>query len=326
MADDLFERYKEALKDGHVAVLRGRLEEAIAHYRRAGEIATERALPHSSLGGVLLRLGRVDEAVAAYEEALRRAPLDEGALGGHSDALLAAGRRTEAAEVLDRLAQVQLEKGHRGDALATRDLARAIRHAGAHGRAGEPGGATAADHAGPAGTQAVAPESGSDGDLEGEAPEAEPAEAEAEVELADVGGDRHSLVRKGEQRLAAGRAAAAARRPADAVRAYVEAARSYAAAGAIDGALDACQHALTVAPGAAEVHLALARLYLQRGWRDRAVEKLLLLDRLLELDGAEGSRERVAALAAEHVPDEPRLATVARAQRPLGERESGTGH
>ena len=321
MADDLFERYKEALKDGHVAVLRGRLEEAIAHYRRAGEIAAERALPHSSLGGVLLRLGRVDEAVAAYEEALRRSPLDEGALSGHSDALLAAGRRTEAAEVLDRLGQVQLEKGHRAEALATRDLARAIRHAGSQGRAGEPGGATAGGYDRPAETQAVPPEPGSDGDLEGEAADAEP----ADVEPDDVGDDRQSLVRKGEQRLAAGRAAAARRRPGEAVRAYVEAARAYAAAGAIDGALDACQHALTVAPGAAEVHLALARLYFQRGWRDRAVEKLFLLDRLLELDGAEGSRERVGALAAEHVADEPRLASVARGQRPLAEPESGPG-
>jgi tetratricopeptide (TPR) repeat protein len=320
MPEDVFERYKEALKDGHVAVLRGRLEEAIAHYRRAGEIATERALPHSSIGGVLVRLGRVDEALAAYEEALRRAPLDEAALSGQSDALLAAGRRAEAAEVLDRLAQVQLDKGHRADAHATRDLARAIRHAGGHARAGEHGGTgTAAEGpAGPAETQVLAEPGGA------EALESESAELPGDEPL-DVGDDPGALVRKGEERLAAGRAAAARKRPTEAVRAYVAAARAYAAAGAIDGALDACQQALTVAPGAAEVHLALARLYFRRGWRDRAVEKLLLLDRLLDLEGAEAPRASLASLANEHLPDEPRLASVARAQRPLGEPRSGPG-
>lgn len=321
MPDDVFERYKEALKDGHVAVLRGRLEEAIGHYRRAGEIATERALPHSSIGGVLVRLGRVDEALAAYGEALRRAPLDEAALSGQSDALLAAGRRAEAAEVLDRLAQLQLDKGHRADALATRDLARAIRHAGGHGRAGEQTGAGIATPAGPAGSaesQAVSAEPGAEafGSEAAESPEDDPVE---------VGGDPRALVRKGEERLAAARAAAARKRPAEAARAYVEAARAYAAAGAIDGALDACQQALTVAPGAAEVHLALARLYFRRGWRDRAVEKLLLLDRLLELEGAEGPRESLAWLANEHLPEEPRLAGVARTQRRLAEPGSGAG-
>ena len=55
MPDPIFERYKEALKAGHVAVLRGRSDEAIAHYREAAEIAPDRPLPHTSLGGVLLR-------------------------------------------------------------------------------------------------------------------------------------------------------------------------------------------------------------------------------------------------------------------------------
>ena len=54
MPDPIFERYKEALKAGHVAVLRGRPDEAIGHYREAAEIAPERPLPHTSLGGVLL--------------------------------------------------------------------------------------------------------------------------------------------------------------------------------------------------------------------------------------------------------------------------------
>ena len=60
MVDPIFERYKEALKAGHLAVLRGRADEAIGHYREAAEIAPERPLPHTSLAGVLLREGRLD--------------------------------------------------------------------------------------------------------------------------------------------------------------------------------------------------------------------------------------------------------------------------
>ena len=119
MPDPIFERYKEALKAGHVAVLRGRSDEAIAHYREAAEIAPDRPLPHTSLGGVLLREGRLDEALAAYARALGRAPRDEAALSGRAEALLAAGRGTEAAEILERLADVQATTDRRPEALAT---------------------------------------------------------------------------------------------------------------------------------------------------------------------------------------------------------------
>ena len=36
MADPVFARYKEALKQGHVAVLKGQHKEALAHYQEAG--------------------------------------------------------------------------------------------------------------------------------------------------------------------------------------------------------------------------------------------------------------------------------------------------
>jgi hypothetical protein len=55
----------------------------------------------------------------------------------------------------------------------------------------------------------------------------------------------------------------------------------------------------------------LAELYLDRGWRGPAAEKLLLLDKLVGLgeDGA-SARARVRDLAAQRLPDEPRLATL----------------
>ena len=283
MADPIYERYKEALKQGHVAVLRGRLEEALEHYRAAADIATDRPLPHSSLGGVLLRLGRLDDALAAYAEALARAPTDEGALTGRSDALLAAGRRTEAAEVLDTLADVQLGRGRQSDALATRDLARTLRSA----EPGEPRGETPAAAAAEP-KQAAEPEPEAEQALEPEPePEAEPSpEPEPEPDP--------------ESELSAAQLAAETGAPDEAVRRYVAAADGYAALGAIDAALDACQQALAVAPGAAQIHLAMARLYFARGWHERGMEKVALLDRLLSLDGTDEEREALAALVREN--------------------------
>jgi hypothetical protein len=119
MTDDLYERYKEALRIGHVAVLRGALDEAVEAYRTAAKIAPSRALPRTSLGGVLLRQGRLDEALAEYSAAVVRAPNDEGALLGQADALTTAGRRNEAATVLDHVAEIQVTAGRLPEATDT---------------------------------------------------------------------------------------------------------------------------------------------------------------------------------------------------------------
>ena len=76
----LYERYKSALRLGHVAAVRGRLDAAAAAYAEAVTLAPDRPLPHSSLGRVLLELGRTDDALAAFAEALRLAPRDETSL------------------------------------------------------------------------------------------------------------------------------------------------------------------------------------------------------------------------------------------------------
>jgi len=49
----LYERYKDALRRGHVAALRGRHDAAVDAYGEAAEIAPDRALPHTSIGGIL---------------------------------------------------------------------------------------------------------------------------------------------------------------------------------------------------------------------------------------------------------------------------------
>jgi hypothetical protein len=124
MTDDLYERYKEALRNGHIAVLRGSLQEAIEAYRFASQIAPSRAAPHSALGGVYIRLGKIEEALAQYAAAVASAPRDEGALLGQAEALLSAGRRPEAAAVLDRVVEIQDAAGRLPEASDT--LRRAI--------------------------------------------------------------------------------------------------------------------------------------------------------------------------------------------------------
>ncbi len=119
MSEVLYDRYKEALRRGHVNALRGRLEQAAVAYDEAATIAPERALPHTSLGSVFMKLGRTEDAVAAFSTALDRAPRDETALQGRADALAELGRRAEAAEAYGVLAEVLDGAGRAAEALDT---------------------------------------------------------------------------------------------------------------------------------------------------------------------------------------------------------------
>jgi tetratricopeptide (TPR) repeat protein len=134
MSDPLYERYKEALRAGHVAVLRGRLDEAIAAYRDASAVAPERALPHTSLGGVMLDLGRADDALAEFHAALDISPRDEGALIGRAEALVRTGQPVLAAETLDALAEVLASAGRDADAVDTLQRALVLEERGGRRR------------------------------------------------------------------------------------------------------------------------------------------------------------------------------------------------
>ena len=74
MSEALYERYKDALRRGHVAALRGRHDVALDAYGEASQLAPDRALPYVGIAGVLTRLGHDSEALAAYDAALDRAP------------------------------------------------------------------------------------------------------------------------------------------------------------------------------------------------------------------------------------------------------------
>ena len=119
MTEALYERYKDALRRGHVAALRGRFEQALAAYIDAAEIATERPLPWASIGSVRLRMGDAAEALAAYDAALARASRDEAALLGRAEALTRLNRRALAADALDLAADIQQQAGRQPEALDT---------------------------------------------------------------------------------------------------------------------------------------------------------------------------------------------------------------
>lgn len=315
MSETLYEGYKEALRRGHVAALRGRLETAVAAYREASRMAPDRALPYVGLGGVLARLGRSGEALAAYAAALGRAPNDEGALRGRADVEAETGRRADAAATLDRLAAVLESQGRLADAC---DVARrALELAESRGRrrgvaalvarlrqtSGDPAAAEALERAlsvleiDP--TAARGPVAGSDAAAAaGESGEPAPP-AVAPTPPLDPG----ALTLAVEAAIDAGDLDEARRRA-------VLAAAGHRSLGQLHAAIDACYEALAIAPADPDIHLALAELYLDRGWRALSADKLVLLGRLVQLTGDSATRARLCALAAARFADDPRLAAI----------------
>lgn len=119
MSDPVSARYKEALRRGHVAVVKGRPREAIEHYAEAGQLAPQRPLPFVSMGSVYLQMQQPREALAAYDEALGRAPGDLDATRGMCQALEAMGRVPEAQALRTRVAAMEAaEHARRGAAAA----------------------------------------------------------------------------------------------------------------------------------------------------------------------------------------------------------------
>ena len=277
MTETLFERYKEALRAGHVAVLQGRLDDAAASYRTAIAVAGDRAVPRTALGGVLLRLGEPTEALAAYDAALELLPEDDAALLGRAQALVVLRRTAEAAATYDRLVAAREAAGRGSDAAeaARRSLAiepteeRQSRHAALAG-----GGV--ADAAAPRPT----------GDDEPDEPEPEPPV------------DAEALVAEAEDAAALGDGDAAAVAALAAARAHRDAGRRVAA-------IDACLLGIGARPADVELHLLLADLAGDAAEVGPSDARHRLL-RLAELDGDAAAIERVrAAVAAAPEPGAP---------------------
>lgn len=293
MSDALYERYKEALRRGHVASQRARFDEALDAYGEAAKVAPDRALPLVGIGLVLTRLGKTPEALSAFDLALDRAPIDETALRGRVDALLALGDRVQAAETLDRLVRIMETSGRQSEALDA--AGRALDLAESRSRreglqvmvdrlASDPAGVAAAGEALARATALLAGPIGPE--PEPAPPPFDPAAAMAAVEDAAETGD-----------AVATRTAALA------------AARGHREAGQLHAAIDACYQALATNPADPALHLALAELYVDRGWRTAAADKLVLLARLVDLGDDPSTRERLCGLAT-RLPDDPRLEAI----------------
>jgi tetratricopeptide (TPR) repeat protein len=332
MSQALYEQYKEALRRGHLAALRGRLDAAAAAYRAAAGIAPDRALPYVSLGGVLRRLERLDEALAAYGVALSLVPEDEGALRGRAELQADQGRRAEAALDFERLAGVLEAAGRQTDAAdaarralelaesrsrrremerlggllrdsgedrsAVDALDRALRILEAvDASAGRSAGTLAAGEAAAGVGDSAVP-----GREPGTAPEPEadlPAESEPGPEPeAPSEPDLAVLRAVADALLDSGDLAGASER-------LLALAALHRAAGRHDAAMDACLTLLAMTPSDHRLQREIAAIQLDRGWNSMAVEKLRLLARLADLDGDVEARAAIAAFAAERGLEPP---------------------
>ena len=82
--------------------IRGLAREAVAEYERALAIQPRYAAALGNLGGVLLQMGRVDDALPRLEEAVSLAPKNLEALNNLSAAYAATGQTARALETIDR--------------------------------------------------------------------------------------------------------------------------------------------------------------------------------------------------------------------------------
>jgi tetratricopeptide (TPR) repeat protein len=297
--DAVFERYKEALRRGHVATERGRFDAALVAYSNAAALAPDRSLPHLSMAATLRKMGRNNDALAAYGAALERAPHDVAALTGRAETLDAASRPVEAADTLDRLASVHEAAGRVAEACDA--TCRALDLAESRTRRRQVERLVRALRDGPQDATVEATLERAVGRLAVAipAPAADGTKARTSAEpLVDAG----VLLASAEASLATGQESAG--------RDLVRAAVAQRAAGHIDAAMDACYLALAVTPGDPELHVVLAELYVDRGWQAPAAEKLFLLGRLVELTGDMAGRERLCAVVARSFADDPRLAAI----------------
>ncbi|HEY7025371.1 MAG TPA: hypothetical protein VH542_00370 [Steroidobacteraceae bacterium] len=105
--DDLFARYQAALRAGHQLAAEGKFKDALTQYEEAARVAGERPAPLIGIGGMNMRLNRPKDALAAYERALAVEPDNIDALSGRAAALLAAGKRTEAAQAQQHMVELR---------------------------------------------------------------------------------------------------------------------------------------------------------------------------------------------------------------------------
>jgi tetratricopeptide (TPR) repeat protein len=326
MSQALYEQYKEALRRGHVAALRGRLDAAEGAYRAAAAIAPDRALPYTSLAGVLRRLDRPDDALAAFGVALSIAPEDEAALRGRAELQADLGRRAEAALDFEVLAGGLERAGRVTDAADAARRALELAESRSRRREMERLGGLLRDSgedrsavdaldralrilesietpkAATATVREAAPEAPAGVAQDGIAvvePAFEPAtEPEAPPQPEVPQPDPAVLRAVADALLDSGDLAGASER-------LLDLAVLHRTAGRHDAAMDACLALLAVTPSDHRLQREIAAIQLDRGWAGVAADKLRLLARLADLDGDAEARNAIAAFAAERGLEPP---------------------
>lgn len=294
MSQILFEQYKAALRRGHDAAMRGRLDAALVAYKAAAAIAPDRPLPHTSLGDVLRRLGRANAAEEAYSTALQLAPTDEAALRNRAAVRLELRRPVEAARDLELLAEGLEAAGRLPEACQTACDALEIAESRARRRTVERLAARLGDVDDQGARDALARAalfvdtsaigvSGSGG-ATGDAPS---------TDAPDVAFDPIVARVMAESLMAAGNGVAAR---SDLLRI----AAADRADGRLDAALDACFSLLTLDPADPAVQLEMAANHLARGWLTLAREKVMLLASLAELEQDGDTGATIRAFATDH--------------------------
>jgi tetratricopeptide (TPR) repeat protein len=345
MSQPLFELYKDALRRGHLAVIDGRLEDALVSYREAGDMAPDRALPYASIATVLHRLGRSDAAIAAFDRALELAPDDDATRRARWVALEEMGRVVDTPFQSAR-PDADIGADASASALAEAALAEAALEAatlderlGLIPDEGQPSrardetqppyaprthdafGDGRADDEGP-GTNDDPYQAREDAGQIGFGPGFEtpgpylPFEEGAEGEAAAVSWPAIDLPSPPppplvgpppDPRLLAEEAEVLADKGdlEGARELLLTVVEAHREAGQPNAALDACLQLLAMGPGDARAHLALAGLQLDQGWNGVATDKIALLLRLTALTGDTQAEADTHALAAERIRDEP---------------------
>jgi len=93
---------EECMDAGHTALAMGEMAEAAEHYRRATHLDPNLADAWQSLGMALVKLEKLDEAIAALQKLVQLKPRDQLAYSSLSLALGRAGKIKEAEEAAAR--------------------------------------------------------------------------------------------------------------------------------------------------------------------------------------------------------------------------------
>jgi tetratricopeptide (TPR) repeat protein len=275
MARPLFEQYKDALRRGHLALLGDELDAALEAYREASALVADRPLPYASMGAVLERLGRAEEALAAYDKAVALAPGE--AMYTEPRESIAASLRS--AQALTEASGSHLDVPPRPDLESATDTPAAADDVAGDEVAGAAAPVAEPENPAAATWPAIDLPSLPPPPLVGPPPD--PAALQAEADGLVDGGD-----------------------PAAARDLLLLAVAVHRDAGRLDAAIDSCLQLLALRPGDPRVHLAIANLQLDRGWRSVATEKIELLLRLTSLSGDAQAEADVHLLAADRLRDE----------------------